>query len=100
MLEIIDGEDVAGIEEYRSMQWQVRDFLCDRTGFNLEPPAKRVKGSPVAARHHFTSLNLERGEACRRPARALRIVALIADASTIGTAGNRVKSGESGRLFP
>jgi hypothetical protein len=35
-------KDVAGIEEYQSMQWQVRQFLCDRTGYNLEPQELRI----------------------------------------------------------
>ncbi len=42
VMAIIDGADLAGIEEYQSMQWQVRQFLCDRTGYNLEPPELRV----------------------------------------------------------
>jgi len=42
VMAIIDGADVAGIEEYQSMQWQVRQFLCDRTGYNLEPQELRV----------------------------------------------------------
>jgi hypothetical protein len=42
VMAIIDGADVAGIEEYQSMQWQVRQFLCDRTGYNLEPPELRL----------------------------------------------------------
>jgi hypothetical protein len=42
VMAIIDGADVAGIEEYQSMQWQVRQFLCDRTGYNLEPPELRI----------------------------------------------------------
>ncbi|MFN7165367.1 MAG: hypothetical protein ACK4P2_11170, partial [Hyphomonas sp.] len=42
VMAIIDGAEVAGIEEYQSMQWQVRQFLCDRTGYNLEPPELRV----------------------------------------------------------
>ena len=39
---VIDGAEVAGIEEYQSMQWQVRQFLCDRTGYNLEPQELRI----------------------------------------------------------
>ena len=42
VLRIIDDADVAGIEEYQAMQWRVRDFICDRTGFNTEPQALRV----------------------------------------------------------
>jgi hypothetical protein len=42
VMAIIDGADVAGIEEYQSMQWQVRQFLCDRTGYNLDPPELRI----------------------------------------------------------
>lgn len=42
VMAIIDGADVAGIEEYQSMQWQVRQFLCDRTGYNLEPQELRI----------------------------------------------------------
>lgn len=42
VLRIIDDADVAGIEEYQAMQWRVRDFLCDRTGFNTEGQALRV----------------------------------------------------------
>lgn len=42
VLEIIDGPDVAGIEEYQSMQWQVRQFLCDRTGYNLDIQELRI----------------------------------------------------------
>ncbi|MBA4340185.1 MAG: hypothetical protein C0421_15255 [Hyphomonas sp.] len=42
VMAIIDGADVAGIEEYQSMQWQVRQFLCDRTGYNLQPQELRL----------------------------------------------------------
>ncbi len=42
VMAVIDGADVAGIEEYQSMQWQVRQFLCDRTGYNLEPQELRI----------------------------------------------------------
>ena len=42
VMAIIDGADVAGIEEYQSMQWQVRQFLCDRTGYNLAPQELRL----------------------------------------------------------
>ena len=42
VMAIIDGADVAGIEEYQSMQWQVRQFLCDRTGYNLAPQELRI----------------------------------------------------------
>ena len=42
VMAIIDGADVAGIEEYQSMQWQVRQFLCDRTGYNLDPQELRL----------------------------------------------------------
>ena len=42
VMAIIDGADVAGIDEYQWMQWQVRQFLCDRTGYNLEPQELRI----------------------------------------------------------
>lgn len=42
ILRVIDDTDVAGIEEYQGMQWKVRDFLCDRTGFNTEPQSLRL----------------------------------------------------------
>jgi len=42
ILRAIDDADVAGIEEYQGMQWKVRDFLCDRTGFNTDPQALRL----------------------------------------------------------
>jgi len=42
VLQVIDDADVAGIEEYQAMQWKVRDFLCDRTGFNLQPQVMRA----------------------------------------------------------
>jgi len=35
--EVIDRDEVSGLEEYQTMQWQVRQLLCDRTGFNLDP---------------------------------------------------------------
>lgn len=41
ILRVIDDADVAGIEEYQGMQWKVRDFLCDRTGFNTDPQVLR-----------------------------------------------------------
>ncbi len=42
VLQVIDDAEVAGIEEYQAMQWKVRDFLCDRTGFNLQPQVMRA----------------------------------------------------------
>ncbi|MEX1251500.1 MAG: hypothetical protein WEA77_09930 [Hyphomonas sp.] len=42
ILQVIDDADVAGIEEYQAMQWKVRGFLCDRTGFNLQPQVMRA----------------------------------------------------------
>jgi hypothetical protein len=42
ILRVIDHTDVAGIEEYQSMQWKVRDFVCDRTGFNTDPQELRL----------------------------------------------------------
>lgn len=40
--EVIEREEVSGIEEYQAMQWQVRQLLCDRTGMHLEPPQLRL----------------------------------------------------------
>lgn len=42
VMAVIDEADVAGIEEYQWLQAQVRDFLCDRTGYNLAPQALRI----------------------------------------------------------
>jgi hypothetical protein len=42
LMAIIDHAEVGGIEEYQSLQWQVRQFLCDRTGFHLDPQVLRV----------------------------------------------------------
>lgn len=42
ILRVIDDADVAGIEEHQGMQWKVRDFLCDRTGFNTDPQVLRL----------------------------------------------------------
>ena len=42
VMAIIDGADMAGIDEYQSMQWQVRQFLYDRTGHNLQPQELRI----------------------------------------------------------
>jgi len=42
VLRVLDDPDVAGIEEYQSMQWKVRDFLCERTGFNRDPQLMRL----------------------------------------------------------
>ncbi len=33
----LDDDDVAGIDEFQTLQWRVRQLLCDRTGYNLEP---------------------------------------------------------------
>lgn len=33
----LDEDDVAGIDEFQTLQWRVRQLLCDRTGYNLEP---------------------------------------------------------------
>jgi hypothetical protein len=33
----LDDNDVAGIDEFQALQWRVRQLLCDRTGYNLEP---------------------------------------------------------------
>lgn len=33
----LDDNDVAGIDEFQTLQWRVRQLLCDRTGYNLEP---------------------------------------------------------------
>jgi hypothetical protein len=42
VLSVIDDDAVSGIEEYQTMQWRVRQFLCDRTGMFLDPPQQRV----------------------------------------------------------
>jgi len=39
---VLDHPDVAGIEEFQALQWRVRQFLCDRTGYNGEPQALRT----------------------------------------------------------
>ncbi|MBA3068785.1 MAG: hypothetical protein FP825_09915 [Hyphomonas sp.] len=33
----LDDNDVAGIDEFQTLQWRVRQLLCDRTGYNLDP---------------------------------------------------------------
>lgn len=42
VIAVVDRDEVGGIEEYQALQWQVRQLLCDRTGFNLEPPQQRL----------------------------------------------------------
>ena len=39
---VLDHPDVAGIEEFQALQWRVRQFLCDRTGYNADPQALRT----------------------------------------------------------
>ena len=39
---VLDHPDVAGIEEFQALQWRVRQFLCDRTGYNGDPQALRT----------------------------------------------------------
>lgn len=41
VMAIVEAEAVSGIEDYQALQWQVRGFLCDRTGYNLEPQELR-----------------------------------------------------------
>lgn len=41
VMTIVEADEVSGIEDYQSLQWQVRNFLCDRTGYNLEPQEMR-----------------------------------------------------------
>ncbi|MFN7179791.1 hypothetical protein [Hyphomonas sp.] len=41
VMAIVEADEVSGIEDYQTLQWRVRDFLCDRTGFNLDPPELR-----------------------------------------------------------
>lgn len=41
VMAIVEADEVSGIEDYQALQWQVRGFLCDRTGYNLEPPELR-----------------------------------------------------------
>jgi hypothetical protein len=33
----LEDNEVAGIDEFQALQWRVRQLLCDRTGYNLEP---------------------------------------------------------------
>lgn len=42
VIAVVDRDEVGGIEEYQALQWQVRQLLCDRTGFHLEPPQQRL----------------------------------------------------------
>lgn len=42
VMAIVEADDVAGIEDYQALQWQVRQLLCDRTGYYLEPQELRV----------------------------------------------------------
>jgi len=42
VMAVLDHPDVAGIEEFQALQWRVRQFLCDRTGFNDDPQALRT----------------------------------------------------------
>lgn len=39
---VLDHPDVAGFEEFQALQWRVRQFLCDRTGYNGDPQALRT----------------------------------------------------------
>lgn len=41
VMAIVEADEVSGIEDYQALQWQVRGFLCDRTGYNLEPQEMR-----------------------------------------------------------
>ncbi len=42
VMAIVEADDVAGIEDYQALQWQVRQLLCDRTGYYLEPQELRT----------------------------------------------------------
>ncbi|MEQ9507023.1 MAG: hypothetical protein RLO80_12230 [Hyphomonas sp.] len=42
VMAIVEADDVAGIEDYQTLQWQVRQLLCDRTGYHLQPQELRV----------------------------------------------------------
>lgn len=42
VLAVLDHPDVTGIEEFQALQWRVRQFLCDRTGYNADPQALRT----------------------------------------------------------
>lgn len=42
VMEIVEADEVSGIDDYQSLQWQVRNFLCDRTGYNLDPKTLRL----------------------------------------------------------
>lgn len=44
VMAILEADDVSGIEDYQSLQWQVRNFLCDRTGYNQDTQALRRPG--------------------------------------------------------
>lgn len=41
VMAIVEADEVSGIEDYQTLQWRVRDFLCDRTGYYLEPQEVR-----------------------------------------------------------
>lgn len=41
VMAIVEADEVGGIEEYQNLQWRVRGFLCDRSGFNLDTPELR-----------------------------------------------------------
>ncbi len=42
VMAIVEADEVAGIEDYQALQWQVRQLLCDRTGYYLEPQEMRT----------------------------------------------------------
>jgi hypothetical protein len=44
VMAIIDAPEISGIDEYQAMQWNVREFLCERTGGNQQYPELRVPG--------------------------------------------------------
>ena len=41
VMAIVEADEVGGIEEFQNLQWRVRSFLCDRSGFNLDTPELR-----------------------------------------------------------
>jgi hypothetical protein len=42
VMAIVEADEVAGIEDYQMLQWRVRQLLCDRTGYHLEPRELRT----------------------------------------------------------
>ena len=44
VLAVIDGDDISSIDQYRTMQAQVRELLCDRTNFFDSAAGMRLPG--------------------------------------------------------